>query len=80
MERFISPYENQYITITGTNESNNAPTTMRVRNFEPNTPRRRSANSFRQIAKQNERKRYKQEKDQRRERREYYDLLIVSRA
>ena len=49
MERFISPYENQYITITGTKESSNAPTTMRVRNFEPNTPRRRSANSFRRL-------------------------------
>ena len=46
MERFISPYENQYITMTGTKESNSEPTTMRVRNFEPKTPMRRSASSF----------------------------------
>src|SRR5579863_9619490 len=46
MERFINPYANQYMTTTGTNESSSAPATMRVRNFEPRTPMRRSANSF----------------------------------
>src|SRR5579864_5447876 len=32
--------------MTGTDESKSAPATMRVRNFEPSTPRRRSAKSF----------------------------------
>ena len=46
IDRFINPYANQYITMTGSDDSKSAPATMRVRNFEPSTPRRRSANSF----------------------------------
>ena len=34
------------MTITGTNDSRSAPATMRVRNFDPSTPSRRSAKSF----------------------------------
>lgn len=37
------------MTIRGTDESNNPPTTMRVRNFDPNTPSRRSANNFNRL-------------------------------
>ena len=43
IERFISPYENQNIAITGRNDSSRLTTTRRVRNFEPATPCRRSA-------------------------------------
>ena len=43
IERFISPYENQNIAITGKNDSSRLTTTRRVRNFEPATPWRRSA-------------------------------------
>src|SRR5581483_6899625 len=46
MERFIKPYANQNITITGRKESNRLPTTRRVRNFDPRTPSRRSAKSL----------------------------------
>ena len=46
IERFINPYANQYITTTGSDDNNRAPATMRVRNFDPNTPKRRSAKSF----------------------------------
>ena len=46
MERFISPYANQNITMTGRKESRRLPTTSRVRNLDPSTPRRRSANNF----------------------------------
>ena len=53
---------------------------MRVRNFDPNTPSRRSAKSFKQIAHQNKRERDEQQKDQRRESGKYNDVLIVSRA
>src|SRR3954464_10473107 len=46
MERFINPYANQNMTITGKKESSKLPTTKRVRNFDPNTPIRRSAKSL----------------------------------
>src|SRR5436190_15565922 len=46
MERFINPYANQNITMTGINDSSRLPTTRRVRNFDPRTPSRRSANSL----------------------------------
>src|SRR5437016_8278642 len=35
--------------MTGKNDSNSPPTTSRVRNFEPRTPSRRSAKSFRRL-------------------------------
>src|ERR1700733_6388968 len=49
IERFINPYAKKYITIRGTDERSRPPTTMRVRNFDPRTPRRRSANSFNKL-------------------------------
>jgi hypothetical protein len=46
IDRFINPYANQYITITGTNDKSSAPATILVRNFDPKTPMRRSAKSL----------------------------------
>ena len=50
--------------MTGRKESSRPPTTRRVRNFEPRTPSRRSANKLQKVAGQNESQGHEQQKNQ----------------